>query len=359
MNNNRGELILIDFIIRVYKYAQINYLFWKKEFSSKLKPSFFEWLSMVTKGFHGETKFIYNLSENNPSSYLSDYNRLKTKFINKNSAAILNNKISFERTLKDYVDVPKTLAVVTNGKIIKIDDENGIEDLKTLCNYLDRETHAVLKPIGGGGGEGINILKKINNDVYINGKVSTLDELSNKIKTLDDYFISEFINQGSFPTNLYPDTLNSMRIVTMIDPDTSKAFIPIAVQRIGTLVSSPADNWTQGGLSSEIDVDTGLLSKGASYPFKRKVEWHSAHPETGSIIEGKRIPEWDYVKDSILEAANKHPYIKYIGWDVVSTVNGLMVIEGNNYSDMNLLQIHRPLLKDDRVKRFYQYHNII
>lgn len=49
----------------------------------------------------------------------------------------------------------------------------------------------------------------------------------------------------------------------------------------------------------------------------------------------------------------------YVGWDIIVTDDGYKIIEGNNYSDVNLLQIHRPLLADPRVRRFYLYHGII
>jgi len=71
------------------------------------------------------------------------------------------------------------------------------------------------------------------------------------------------------------------------------------------------------------------------------------------------MPNWDLIKNEILNAASKIPFIHYIGWDVVITDDGYKVIEANNYSDVNLLQVHQPLLRDDRVLEFFKYHGII
>jgi hypothetical protein len=43
---------------------------------------------------------------------------------------------------------------------------------------------------------------------------------------------------------------------------------------------------------------------------------------------------------------------------VVVTEDGFRILEGNNFSDVNLLQIHGPLLKDERVAAFYSRHGI-
>lgn len=341
-------------ILKLYEFAQIGYLFWKKESHSKTNANLFDKVSLVKRGFHGESKIIYQLTRDNYMKYLSDYKRLKAKFINRKYSFLLNNKITFEKLFKDHISIPKSLSLITKGNIVPLESE--VKDFNSLINYLNENTFAVMKPIVGGGGNGILILKMIDGTLYANNKEI---DLLNLISRLDEYFISEFIEQGKFAEKLYPATLNSMRIVTMIDPHTNKAFIPIAVQRIGTNKSAPSDNWTQGAISAEIDIATGVMKKGASYPIDGEIIWHETHPDSNNIFAGLKIPEWEKTKNLILELANKHPYIKYVGWDVVQTDRGVMIIEGNNCTDMNLLQIHRPLLEDDRVRNFYKYHGVL
>ena len=38
---------------------------------------------------------------------------------------------------------------------------------------------------------------------------------------------------------------------------------------------------------------------------------------------------------------------------------GFTILEGNKYSDVDLLQVHRPLLLDRTVRAFYEEHEII
>lgn len=55
------------------------------------------------------------------------------------------------------------------------------------------------------------------------------------------------------------------------------------------------------------------------------------------------------------------PVRPYVEWDVVPTdeEGGFAVLEANSYSGMKALQVHRPLLDDERVKRFYDAHDAL
>jgi hypothetical protein len=55
----------------------------------------------------------------------------------------------------------------------------------------------------------------------------------------------------------------------------------------------------------------------------------------------------------------KVPYIKYIGWDIILTDNGIVAIEGNNHPEPRSVQAHQALLKLSQVKKFYQDYHII
>jgi hypothetical protein len=44
---------------------------------------------------------------------------------------------------------------------------------------------------------------------------------------------------------------------------------------------------------------------------------------------------------------------------VVVARDGPVLIEGNNKSDVNLIQAHRPLLANARVRAFYERHGLL
>jgi hypothetical protein len=43
----------------------------------------------------------------------------------------------------------------------------------------------------------------------------------------------------------------------------------------------------------------------------------------------------------------------------VVTEDGFRILEGNKYPDVHILQVHRPLLADDRIRAFYRRHGVI
>ncbi len=111
-------------------------------------------------------------------------------------------------------------------------------------------------------------------------------------------------------------------------------------------------------MSAHINADTGTLSKAVSFR-DGIVEWHKTHPDTGIEIEGIIVPNWQRIKEAVISLAATFPYLPYVAWDVVPMDEGLLIIEGNNCSDVEMLQVHEPLLKNERVREFYKYYNII
>src|SRR5690606_20298700 len=164
-----------------------------------------------------------------------------------------------------------------------------------------------------------------------------------------------------FTRSLHPGTTNTVRFVTCLDPESGGAFLLRAVLRIGTSASAPVDNFSKGGLSALIDSEHGTLSRAATFPKSGRLEWRSDHPDTGARIEGATIPRWAEIRERFLDMASLFPETAYVAWDLVLTDDetGFRVLEGNNCGDVNLHQIHGPLLSDPRARAFFEHHGII
>jgi Sugar-transfer associated ATP-grasp len=134
--------------------------------------------------------------------------------------------------------------------------------------------------------------------------------------------------------------------------------VAAAAHRIGNRKSAPVDNLHAGALSSLIDLDTGALSAAAERAADRLI-MHDVHPDTQASIKGRIVPNWAALKAYILKVAAQLPFLCYVGWDVVLTADGPVLLEGNKDPNPRPFQLHRPLLLDDRIRRFYQKHDII
>jgi hypothetical protein len=178
-------------------------------------------------------------------------------------------------------------------------------------------------------------------------------ELRDVCDGLEDYIVTEFVQQHSYADVWYPETTNTLRILTIRDYEAHGAFVARAVQRIGRASTVPVDNWSQGGLGCSVDVATGVLGPGVPFPKDTRIVRHDYHPDTKAPITGTEIPHWPLVTGKVMEMSDHLGMVPYLGWDVVVTADGFRVLEINHLSDIDVFQIHSPLLDDERVRRFY------
>jgi hypothetical protein len=340
----------------VVRAARLRRLY-EKERKRPFRLPFRTCLRMWRRGFLSESAVIYGIGETGAGDYLSDAARfLRTPGIDGRYSLLLDDKELFEVVFSPRAPVPRILASISASGQVR---RPGVEVKEGwLLELLGQRKALVLKPPGGGGGHGVLIVRDTAVGVDLNGTVLTHGVFRERAAALRGYIVTEFVEQARYAAEIFPATTNSIRVVTMIDPDESVPFVPIAVHRFGTRRSAPADNWTQGGLSALVG-ETGTLGPGAGYPARGALEWCERHPDTGSPIAGVRVPRWEEILSGITRLAGAFPQLPYVGWDVVVTETGYSVIEGNSNTDVNLLQVHMPLLRDGRVRRFYAAHGAL
>lgn len=320
---------------------------------------FGEQSSLLRRGFSNRQYVLYDLKNKNMDDYLSEYERRKTRFINGQASYVLSNKLVFSQIVEQHIRTAKIYGMIQKGDIWPVDSTRNVADYNTLVNYLDESRPLILKPNSGtDGGRGVMLICMENGKVFCNQTELDLSSLKSLLESLDGYLVCEFVRQGNYGNYLFAESVNTIRILTMMCPQEHEPFIAMSIQRIGTDASKPVDNWSAGGVSAHINADTGTLSKAVSFR-DGIVEWHKTHPDTGIEIEGIIVPNWQRIKEAVISLAATFPYLPYVAWDVVPMDEGLLIIEGNNCSDVEMLQVHEPLLKNERVREFYKYYNII
>lgn len=314
-------------------------------------------LKNLFKGFSSEKATIYNLKDYKIQDYLSDFQRKKTFKINGKYSVILEDKIIFERMLEKEGLCPVTYGEVKDGLLFLKGKKSNIDD---LIHFLQAKKELILKPLSGGGGKGIIKLQLKDSKILFNETEISEVELNNRISNLKKNIISECLKNGSYIKKVYDKTVNTVRVITMLDPVTDEPFIAMAVQRVGSSTTFPVDNVWNGGYTSKINLDTGELGKVAYHTNNnRTIEWGLKHKDTNISMEGIVIENWGWIKERIVKLAKELSFVKYVGWDLLINDDGIKIIEANNYTDVNFLQIHEPLLIKKEVKEFYKYHKII
>ena len=140
--------------------------------------------------------------------------------------------------------------------------------------------------------------------------------------------MEEFIVQHPVLAAYNPGSTNVPRLNTMIDRD-GKPVVFSAFFRTGS-GDSVVDNMGAGGMAAHIDVDTGIVD---TLAIDEEANEYLVHPLTGKVFPGLQIPHWEEAKAAVLKAALEVPDMRYIGWDVAVTEDGVRIVEGNSRAD--------------------------
>lgn len=318
-------------------------------FWSRYPLSLHERIDAWRNGFLSRGYVLLELSDSDPDDYLDDFTQFVSvrPGVNSDYIDILENKVAFHLASSPHVDtVPELLGTVTSGDFRP--ESDGPE---TLSDLVDQHGGAVIKPISGTHGRGVRLVVPKGNQYDVNGERYTSAEFDALVEDLDDVLITERIRQHEYAREIWPESVNTVRVLTVLDPDTGEPFVSRAVHRFGGEGTGPTDNWSSGGVAAPVDEETGELGEVVDYDPESGVQRFDHHPDSGTTVAGKTVPAWDDVREAVLELASLHRCNPYIGWDVVQTEGGPVVLEGNCAPGITSLQLSGGLLEDERVER--------
>lgn len=237
------------------------------------------------------------------------------------------DKNYFDLYLKDF-KMPKTYVRLING--IYEDCDYKIITKETAIDLLSSKDSITIKPsMSSYGGKNVVFLEKPTRDDIVNF-------LENR--NSDNLIFQETIIQSEETAKLHPESLNTIRVMTLII-DGEVKILPSAF-RMG-IGKNRVDNASFGGIYCGINND-GTLSDFAYDAVGNKYE---KHPEGGSF---KKI-KFDFmteVYDLVQKAAERFPHFRLIGWDIAIDKNKVpVIIEANlTMSGMDVIEtISGPL----------------
>lgn len=333
---------------------------WKHWTSMPLQRRLWLW----RHGFPSPYAEFYDFDTYGPEAYLSELQRYRLyKSLNGRHRYLIDDKLSQYWMLSDHDDYrPTAYGLLARGRVHgspgTVFDGEPVPAAEWLPAKLREESPLVLKKLRGKGGKQVVMCEYDGDGFVLDGEPVTEATLCRELSQLSGYLVTEFVEQHAYADGLYPHAANTIRILTLWDDRQEDLFVPMAVQRIGTERSRPIDNCSAGGLTAEIDLETGELGRAAQYPlWKDGIPWYEEHPDTGAQMEGTRIPDWDAVRSTITGIARENTNIPAIGWDVLLDESGEpVVIEANTGTAIRTMQIHRPLLEDPRVAAIAARH---
>jgi hypothetical protein len=311
--------------------------------------------------FLTSSTILYDFETYGKEAYLNDWQYHRRIQVNGLERSFTDHKYAFDQMIRhNHAEVlPDLYGVVREGQMFEppstaIASSVGEWVLKNLSD----NDKIVIKPEDGEGGEDIYIVSKKDGTLVINGEsasTTTLDQWTSDTV----YVVTEFINQAEYSAEIYPHTTNTVRLLSLWDYENNEPYVADAIHRIGTDMSRPVDNWDKGGLSVAIDLNNGTLGQATRWPHSSTVEWYDVHPDNGQRIKGVEIPKWSELKTAVREMASELWYMPMAAWDITVTKNGFKMLEANSTPTINMMQVHRPLLLDERTRRFFEHHDVL
>lgn len=319
-------------------------------------------LNMLKRGFLSQSYVVYQLEKNDRSQYLTDYQMfVRTPDLNGGYRALLHDKLIFgTMTSVIAAHAVETFGVIRRGQIVYGVGNKVGSATDYLLDLLRIHPKLVIKPMTGSQGRGIRFLFRRDAELYLNEKPLSEARLRELVGEMDGDLVVRYVEQRSEIAAIHPRTVNTLRLLTMWDMDAGEPFIAAAMFRIGSSSSYPVDNLSHGGFSAEVDLQTGELGKAVSYARETgALTWYADHPETGARIEGFILPRWQEIKTNMLKFCRSLPFLRHVGWDLALTIDGFKILEGNHNPFLRNHQIHRPLLADPRIVKFYKAHGVL
>jgi len=279
---------------------------------------------------------LYCAMGDNPADYLTDVEHSITTFINgRERAYALLNKVLMQQIIGPLVATPRILGLVIDGK----PDPAYSEALSG---------RVFVKPLDMYRGIGVKAVDA--------AELPAIMDAASRSRA--SFFISEAIEQHEWMHSLSPFSVNTIKVLTIREPQTRSILAIRAVLRVGTSVSSPVDNRIQGGVAFGLDLATGRIGTGV--PRDDASERLRTHPDTGVQIADRVIPFMSDIVAKCISVHTRMPFLNWAGWDMTMTPDGEpLVIEANPFVDIDVFQAHQPLLVDPRARAFFEHHGVI
>jgi hypothetical protein len=257
-------------------------------------------------------------------------------FCHRQEARYLDNKCYYYK-LFSHIKLPEAVALKIGNTWL--DSDFKVVSTKTIREKLRNEKEVVVKQATNSeGGYGVK---------FVNG-AKLADVLFGKIaRAKEDFVIQRPVRQHKDMVAFHPESVNTMRIVSLLTGDKVKVYAVSLKVGVG---KERIDNGCHGGIYCGVKPDGSLMDYGIS----DKGEVIYKHPTLGYSFSGKKIPHLNKAIKLVKEAHSFMGHFRLVSWDVaIDDDDEAVLIEANlTLGGINDVQMSngRPLFGKDTKK---------
>ena len=240
---------------------------------------------------------------------------------------VLNDKLIFDELFKEYLGRDFINLQISSPEQFK--------------KFLSDKTTVFAKENHGEGGHGITKLKVSD--------IKDTDALYKELKEKGQLLVEDAIIQHEDLNQINPYVVCSFRIITLYKD--GKAYMIANAMRINQ------DDAEVIGCTNDLYFSIGADGKIDSNVVDDYGNVYETHPMTGKRFADVVIHGVKEAFDMCVEAHQRIPQVRYIGWDVAFSVNGPVMVEGNEYPGYGLVQHFK--LKDKRTGHLKEIADVL
>ncbi|WP_029145508.1 sugar-transfer associated ATP-grasp domain-containing protein [Microbacterium luticocti] len=226
-------------------------------------------------------------------------NQLSQKFDDPAYRHIFQDKIEFDRAFGEYL----------HREWMEVTADNAEE----VAAFVRRHDTVVSKEPVGQAGTGVHR--------YHAADIDDWDGFHRGLRERGELLLEEVIRQHPDLAAVCPGTVNTTRVTAFFDGE--RTHILAMAQKFGR--GAVSDQMTFGGFYTMLDERGHAV--GAGYDSHGHV--HERHPDSGFRIADFQLPMTDEVTAFVDRVARVVPQVQYVGWDIVVTPDGPVLVEGN------------------------------
>lgn len=170
------------------------------------------------------------------------------------------------------------------------------------------------------------------------GRAVSADDIAAAItrRFYDGYLLQPRLAGAETIRAICGDRLTTLRVVTVRRRE--GPHLLRACWKIPTGTNIADNYWRAGNILVQVDPTTGRTGRAmtGTGPELREVD---RHPDTGIVLSGIEVPNWDSVASAALDGAAAMDTFGYVGWDIAPVQGGACILEMNENPDPILPQL--------------------